>query len=277
MAIEDDVETLRECSACGGHWKIKGPDGKEVICRWCTEGVINPALKGGAFERTTWNTQSNPFPVSQGAQLRRALHRQSRAIRTGEQNLGSVEVRMVTVATRGAAKDGLRATRLGVDAAACAARLAAVGGRHLDERAPRPRELVAEHVREAGPSRVRDAASAATANHPRDVQLLQHDDAVALGESCRLDVQEVVALPPHLAVDASDASLGLLSVLRSFLPSADGALSVGESLERGFEVAGVGDHVAVGRGAEVGDAAVDGDDGAFAVRGLGSVQLRRRC
>jgi hypothetical protein len=27
--------------------------------------VINHALKGGAFgERTTWDTQSNPFPVS---------------------------------------------------------------------------------------------------------------------------------------------------------------------------------------------------------------------
>ena len=110
-------------------------------------------------------------------------------------------------------------------------------------------------------------------DHPRDVQFLQHDDAVALGESCRLDVQEVVALPPDLAVDAGDASLGLLSVLRSFLPSADGALCVGESLERGFEVARVGDHVAVGRRAEVGDATVDGDDGAVAGRWLGHVQL----
>ena len=239
--------------------------------------VINPALKGGAFGRTTWDTQSNPFRASQGAQLRRPLHTQSRAIRTGNQNLRSIEVSMVLVATRGAVEGGLRATRLGVDAAACAARLRTVRGWHLDEGAARPREFVAEHVREAGPSRVRDAASAATSNHPRNVQLLQNDDAVALGESCRLDVQEVVALPPHLAVDASDADLGLLSVLRSFLPSADGALCVGESLERGFEVTWAGDHLAVGSGAEVRDAAVDCHDWPFAQSGLGEGPVRRQC
>ena len=110
---------------------------------------------------------------------------------------------MVTVATRGAEKDGLRGTRSRVHASAFPACLAAVGGRHLDEGASRPCELVAEHVREAGPSRIRDTASAATSNHPRNVQPLQHNDAVALGESCRLDVQEVVALPPDLAVDAA--------------------------------------------------------------------------
>src|SRR5580658_78389 len=100
----------------------------------------------------------------------------------------------------------------------------------------------------------------------QSVQCLQHDDAVALGESCRLDVQEVVALSPHLAVDARGAKLGLLSILRSFLPSADGALGASKSLERGFEVARVGDHLSVGRGAEVGNAAVDGYDRTFARR-----------
>ena len=46
--------------------------------------VINPALKGGAFERTTWNTQSNPFPASSGRLKRGPLSRLSRAIRTGQ-------------------------------------------------------------------------------------------------------------------------------------------------------------------------------------------------
>ena len=180
---------------------------------------------------------------------------------------------MVAVATRGTAEDGLRATRLGVDAAACAARLARVGGGHLDKGASRPRELVAEHVREAGPSRVRDAASAATSDHSSDVQFLQHNDAVALGESCRLDVQEVLALSPHLSVDAGHAKLGLLSVLGTFLPSTDGALCVSESRERSFEVARVRDPFAVGGRAEVGDASVDRDDGTFAQSGLGEVQF----
>ena len=180
---------------------------------------------------------------------------------------------MVAVATRGTAEDGLRATRLGVDAAACAARLARVRGGHLDERASRPQKFVPQHLGKAGPSRVRDAASAATSNHSSDVQFLQHNDAVALGESCRLDVQEVLALSPHLSVDAGHAKLGLLSVLGTFLPSTDGALCVSESRERSFEVARVRDPFAVGGRAEVGDASVDRDDGAFAQSGLGEVQL----
>src|SRR5208337_2679240 len=174
---------------------------------------------------------------------------------------------------RGAAEDGLRATRLGVDAAARAARLARIGGGHLDKAAPQTTQLVAEHVSEAGPSRVGDAASAVTPDHPSNVQPFQHNDAVALGESCRLDVQEVVALPLHLAVDACDASLGLLSVLRSFLLARNVALSTSELLERPFEIARVGDHLAIGRRAEVRDASVDGDDGTVARSGLGQVQF----
>ena len=158
---------------------------------------------------------------------------------------------MVQESTRSTGERRLRATRRGVDASACAARLARVGSRHLDKGASRPRKFVAQHLREAGPSRVGDTASAATSNHSRDVQFLQHNDTVALGESCRLDVQEVVALPPDLAVDASDADLGFLSVLRSFLPSADGTLCASEALQRSLEVSGVGDYVAVGCGAEV--------------------------
>jgi hypothetical protein len=90
---------------------------------------------------------------------------------------------MLDMATRGAVEEGLRKARQGVDAAACAARLARVGGRDFDERTTGPGELVAEQVGETRPSRIRDAASAVTSNHSRDVQLFRHDDAVALGES----------------------------------------------------------------------------------------------
>src|SRR5208282_2566788 len=168
---------------------------------------------------------------------------------------------------------GLRRTRQSVNAAARAARLAAVRGGHLFETTPAPGELEAEHLRETGPPRVGDAPPQVAPDHPLDVQLLQNDDAVALGESCGLDVQEVVALPPHLAVDAGDAILGFLSVLRSFLPSADGSLGASESLQGGFEATWVGDHVAIRGGTEVRDAAVDRDDGCLTRRRRGDPQL----
>jgi hypothetical protein len=171
---------------------------------------------------------------------------------------------MVTVATRCAAEGRLRPTGHLVDAPASAARLARVVGWHIDHRAPRPGHLVAQHVCEAGPPRVRDAPRAPTSDHPRNVQLFQNDDAVALGESRRLDVQEVVALSPHLAVEAGDTGLGLISILGSFLSSADGALSVGEPLERGFQVAWASDPITVGSRGEVDDASVDSHDRAIA-------------
>ena len=173
---------------------------------------------------------------------------------------------MVPVATRGAAEDGLRRARLGVDAAARAARLGAIGSRNLDEGTSRPCELVAKHLGKLGPSDVCNAARQVAFDHPHDVQFFQHDYAVALGESCRLDVEEVFALPPHLSVDASDADLGFFLILGSFLSPVDGTLSMSETSQGGFEVARVGDHVAVGRRPEVRDAAVDGDGGCISWR-----------
>jgi ectoine hydroxylase-related dioxygenase (phytanoyl-CoA dioxygenase family) len=57
--------------------------------------VINPALKGRALWRTTWNTKLRHFPASTGALGQRSLHMQSRAIHTAFQNFGSVEIGMV--------------------------------------------------------------------------------------------------------------------------------------------------------------------------------------
>ncbi len=37
---DDEAETLVECKACGGHFTIKAPDGKEITCRWCTCGLM---------------------------------------------------------------------------------------------------------------------------------------------------------------------------------------------------------------------------------------------
>lgn len=180
---------------------------------------------------------------------------------------------MVLVTTRSTEKDRLRDAGSHVNATACATRLARISRRNLDEQTTRPSKLVAEHLGEARPSRIPNTSGTMTSHHSSNVQLLQHDDAVALGESCRLDVQEVIALPTHLSVDACDADLGLLSVLRTFLPPTDGTLGAGKSFERGFEVTRIGDHIAVGRSAEVDDATVDRDDGCVARRWFGDIDL----
>ena len=61
-----------------------------VVCPRCfrdvatlLKAVINPALKGGAFERAAWNTQPNPFPASTGPLTGAPVHRQIPAIRRG--------------------------------------------------------------------------------------------------------------------------------------------------------------------------------------------------
>ena len=171
---------------------------------------------------------------------------------------------MFGMATGGAAKHGLRPTRASVDPSACAACLRAVGGWDLDERAPRPLELVAEHRSEAGPSRIGDAARTVAAHHAGDVELLDHDHAVALGVPVTEDVKEVLALPTDLAVQDGDADLCLFSVLGSFLATGDGTLCVSKPPHGGLVEARGGDEATVRVGDRVDYAAVDGDDGARA-------------
>ena len=145
---------------------------------------------------SAWNTEG-PFPASSGPFTSAPVHRQTpgipRRFKPPLQNLRSIDVRMILMTAPRTVKNSLRLARSRVDMAAPCAGLARISGRHFDQDASRPRELIAKHVREARPSRVRDAASTATFHHPCDVQLLQHNDAVALGKLCRLDVQEVVA------------------------------------------------------------------------------------
>src|SRR5690606_40243869 len=101
----------------------------------------------------------------------------------------------------------------GVDGTAFGARLRTVGGGHFYEETAGPCELVAEHLREAGPSRVCDVAGQVAPDHACDVELFDHDDAVALGQSCRLDMQGVLALAPDLAVQSHHTELCFLSSL----------------------------------------------------------------
>lgn len=109
------------------------------------------------------------------------------------------------------------------------ARLRAILRRNLDERPSGPLKLVAKHLGEAGPSRVRDTTRQAPSNHSCDVELLEHDYAVALGESRRLNVQEVRALASHFSVQTHDAKCRLLSVLGFSLSSRDNSLRTSKS------------------------------------------------
>jgi len=130
----------------------------------------------------------------------------------------------------------------------------------------RPRKLAAEHLRESGPSRIRDAARQATSDHSRYVELFNHDDAVALGQSCRLDMQDVFALTAHLTVQAHHATFRLFSVFGSFLFSRHAALGASRSLQCALEMPWIGREPAIGIGVEMGDASVEGYDGLGAKR-----------
>src|SRR5271157_5118942 len=126
---------------------------------------------------------------------------------------------MVLVTTRGTAKYGLRGTRESVHVSALAARLTRICGGYLNEVTTRPCHLITKHLGEARPTRVCDTTSTMSANHPRYIQMFQHDCAVALGKSCRLNVQKVLALSSYFTVDTCNACLGFCLVLRPFLPS----------------------------------------------------------
>lgn len=200
------------------------------------------------------------FPASSGALEQHSLHRQNRAIRTAFQNLRRVDVGVFTMTTPSTNEQRLRVTRRCVDVAACTALLRAECGRHLNERAAKPRQFVAQHVVEDRPPSVADATRAVSLYHTRDVQFLDNDDAVVLSKSRGLDMQMVSTLTPYLAVEASDTKLGFGSVARAFLLTGDGTLSMSDALEGSFEMLRVIDEIATGRRAEMHNTAIYCDD-----------------
>ena len=237
--------------------------------------VINPALRGGVFQRTSPRSSQRHlrFPVSTAGQHPRSLRRLARAIRTRFQNLYSIEIGVVGMTTAGAA-EMLPATRIGVNGATSGARLRRIGRRHFDQLAARPRQLVAQHVRKARPSRPGDVPrEVAILDHAGNIQILNHDGAVALGVVVAENVQCVFALSPDLAVQTHHAELRLFSVLRSFLSSRDGTVGAGEPGQCLFEVGGVGNKSPVAVGEQVGHTAIDGDDGLGARGRVGDLDL----
>lgn len=146
--------------------------------------------------------------------------------------------------------------------------------RHLHALAARPFALVSQELPEASPSNIGDVeCETVISNHVLDVQVFDHDNSVALAVSRRDRVQRVIALAPYLAVQLRDSDLCFLSVLRSFLASADDARGVSEAFQSLLQVVRVLDAPAVGIGDKNGDAAVERDDWFGARRGCVTLDL----
>jgi hypothetical protein len=224
--------------------------------------VINARLRGGAFaRRTTWNTQfSLRFPASSGPLRQAPVHRLTRVIRTGFENFRSVQVCMIDVTAAGTTET-LSSTRERIYVPTSRTCLRAVLSRNFDKRSSGPLELVAEHFRKPGPSRVCDAACQSPSDHSRDVEIFDHDDTVALGVSRRFNVQEVFALTPYFSVKTHHAKFGFLSVLGSFLSSRNDSLRMSQPFYGVLVELGVRCELAIGVGDHGSNATIDGDDG----------------
>jgi hypothetical protein len=109
--------------------------------------------------------------------------------------------------------------------------------------------------------------------HASDVELFDDHCAVAISVGGRQLVQNVGTLAPHLAVEAHDANLGLLSVFRSFLTAGDGPLGSGETRERSVENCRIWNETAVGIGKQIGNATIYGDDGLVAMCRISDVDF----
>ena len=113
------------------------------------------------------------------------------------------------------------------------ARLRRVGGVNFRQLTPLPGELVGEELGQEAPTLIEDSTceSSVGLHHVADLQILNHDRAVALGVVVAELVTEVLTLSPDLAVQVGNTGLRFLSVLRSFLPSRDRLLSTRKPLE----------------------------------------------
>ena len=223
--------------------------------------VINPALKGRALWRTTWNTKLHHFPASTGALGRRSLHRQSRAIRTAFQNFCSVEVSVIEVTAAGTAK-ALTVARLRIDRATSGAGLGTVRRCYFDQLTAAPGELVTQELDQAGPPGVGDSARERTiSDHVCGLQTLNDNCAVALGVGGGERVKQVVALAANFAVQPLHAKDGFLSIGGAFLSPRDDALSFGEPLQSSIQGLSVCNQLAIRVSDKIGDAAVQCDTG----------------
>ena len=168
---------------------------------------------------------------------------------------------MFPVTTVYAVKD-LSLAGKSVHTSASRARLAGVGGIDFRQLTPLPGEFVPQELGQEAPALVEDALGEPSVglHHIADLELLDHDGAVALGVVVAELMAEVLSLSPHTSVKVSNANLRFLSVLRSFLSSRNTLLSASKTLE-GFAIeAGRLDQLPVRIRDHVRDASVDGHD-----------------
>jgi hypothetical protein len=151
----------------------------------------------------------------------------------------------------------------GVDAPTSRACLRRVGGVDFRQLTALPRELVLEELGEHSPTLVEDTSRKPpiSLHHVADLEILDHDGAVALGVVVTELVTEMLPLPTDLPVKVGAAELRFLSVLGSFLPPRDSTLSTRKPLESLAVEAGGWDKLAVRVRDHVRNASVDSDDG----------------
>ena len=109
--------------------------------------------------------------------------------------------------------------------------------------------------------------------HVGSLKALDDDRTVALGVGGGERMQDVVALTANLAMQPVHVIHGLLPVVGSFLSPGHHTLGSGQALECDLQGLGVFDELAVRIGDQVGDAAVESDDGLDARRRLRKLEL----
>ena len=175
---------------------------------------------------------------------------------------------MIHVSTASAAET-VSSSGLGVHVSACGARSRTVRSWNFDKCSACAHEL---HFK-ARPSGRRNAQGRSTALHRRHVEFLNHDDAVALGKSRRLNMQEMFALSPGLPVKNSDTTFRFGLIFGSLLSSRNNALSVSESLHCTMVMPGIFRQFPIGTSQKVDDASIESDDGAQSRFRIGLLDL----
>lgn len=196
---------------------------------------------------------------------------------------------MLTMAATRTQKDSLRRPALFVHVPTHGARLRAVRGVHFDQSTARPQKLVTKHLNKHSPTGIHDSSVQAgfgfdvgagvfngafgAADHVVNLQFLNDHGAVALGVAGAEGMQVLFALPPNSLMQQGDTSLGLFSVLGSFLPSSKYALGMGKTSLRQLEVLGIGRRFAVGVVQKIGNASVNAHDGFCPSSGRGHIDF----
>jgi len=152
--------------------------------------------------------------------------------------------------------------RFGVDRSARRAGLRAVSRWDFDQVTAAPGELVSQKLDQATPSGVGNPTCKRTvAQHVGGLKMLDDNRAVALGIGGGERIQDVVALAANFSMQPIHATHSLLSVVGAFLSPGNHTLGSGESLECSLQGFGIFDESAVRISDQVGDAAVESDNG----------------